>query len=267
MRPDVADAEAPVARSLQLPVISTSTAGDAVRPARDRALFALGPSQADEGVAAALAARGLGFRRVLIEDDGRAFSRGVDAAFARAFAARGGRVARTARNADGVFYKGPPERAALLLVVGSAPVLLAARQRALMLHRGYEARAIPTPYVRIERAPPNTSNIPAAVETFRKRYGEMPSADALAGYDAMNLLCSAIANAIADGYSSDRLRLGTLRALRNPIAYSGSTRPAGAFVGVVVVCGRRGPTWPPEKPPPNILHAAAPRICPPQSVK
>jgi ABC-type branched-subunit amino acid transport system substrate-binding protein len=253
-RLDAVRAEAPVARRLRLPVVSAGTADDRERSAPERALFALGPSPAEEGGAAATAARRLGYSRVFLEHDGSPFGREVIGAFSAAFAGGSGKITRSATDADAIFFKGPADRAALLLSPRAAAVLLTPERRSLMRHRGYAPPAVAVPYVRIERAAPDTSRVPGVVERFRQRYGEIPSGEALAGYDAMSFLGSAVQIAMAAHYPSKRLRAGTLRALRTPFYYFGSTRPASPFVGVAIHCGRRGPPWQVVDPP-RQLHA------------
>jgi ABC-type branched-subunit amino acid transport system substrate-binding protein len=256
LRPDVAAAEAPVARELELPVISPAAAiGTASWPVRSEpAFFALGFRDVDEAHAGALLARLLGYRRVAVLGDGGLAALAEDVAFSRFFSESGGTVVSSAGNrryagsAQAVFYKGPLLRAALLVPIAAAPSVLSPGERVRMAHRGYSA---PITGVAFERVEPATRRSwfwdfanTTYVREFRRRYGAPPDEAALAGYDAFSVFLSALETAESSGR---RDREGVVAALRaGPVATlrgRGSFNAAGllrmdAFSAATVVCGR-----------------------------
>lgn len=256
LRPDVAAAEAPVARELELPVISPAAAlGTASWLVRtEPSLFALGVRDVDEARAGALLAQRLGYRRVAVLGDGGLAARAEDAAFTRFFSESGGAVVsstgsrKVAAAAQAVFYKGPLERAALLLPVAAATVMLSPGERGRMAHRGYSAPITGVAYERIEPAARRSwfSDFVSAtyVREFRRRYGTLPDEAALAGYDAFSVFVSEFESAELAGRAD---RKGTIAALRaNSIATlrgrgsfdAAGLLPTDAFRAATVVCGR-----------------------------
>lgn len=201
LRPDVAAAEATIARELELPVISPAVAvATASWPVRSEpALFALGFRDVDEARAGALLAHVLGFRRIAVLGDGGFVARTEEAIFARVFTESGGAVASSAgdrvpASAQAVFYKGPLERAALLVPIDAAPLVLSQGERVRMSHRGYSTPPTDVAYERVEpvarRSWFGDFTKAAYVREFRRRYGTVPDEAALAGYDAFSVFLS-----------------------------------------------------------------------------
>jgi ABC-type branched-subunit amino acid transport system substrate-binding protein len=255
LRPDVAAAEAPVAKTLRLPVVSPTfaVATDAWRVRHQPALFALGFRDVDEARAGATLAVLLGYRRVALLGDGGPVARTEDAAFTRFFRASGGTVVpinESARlpGAQAVFYKGPLERAALLLPFAASTVVLSPSERIRMTHRGYSAPIIGIPYERIEpvgrRSWFSGFVNDTWVREFRRRYGALPDEAALAAYDAFSVFVSALETAESSG-TGDRggitaaLRTNPIVTLRGRGAFNAAgLLPMDAFRDLTVICGR-----------------------------
>jgi ABC-type branched-subunit amino acid transport system substrate-binding protein len=263
LRSDVVASEAPVARTLGLPVVSPAlvvhAAGWHVRS--EPALFAVGFNDVDEARAAALAARLAGFRRVAALEDGGTASSTEAAAFAESFAESGRDVAvfdddrRAAESAQAVFYKGPVDRPALLVPRDAVDRLLSQSERKRMGHRGYSTPVTAVPYLRIDpkkrlgSARLGTGTL-AVAALFRKRYGALPDEAGLTGFDAMWVLLRAFEHATQRGRPDrrgtiDALRTGAIDTLLGAGTFDGTGVLTGnGYVAAVVMCGRAVERYP-----------------------
>jgi ABC-type branched-subunit amino acid transport system substrate-binding protein len=217
LRTNVAAAEAPLATSLGLPIVSigASNAPQAVRSGAAPALFRIAASDSDEGALAGTIARRRGYRRVApIERAGEA-AREVARGFARTFPEPNAVAAGPgADDPDALLYAAPLARGTFLVPRAAAAAILSADERDRMAHRGYAPAATHALYDRIERAPLLGPPAADAVEArYHARFGIIPGIDALDAYVATEAALSAIQR--AGGAGRRDARALTLAAFRS----------------------------------------------------
>lgn len=199
-------------------------------PTGKRTFFRTSSTDDVQGPAAALWARDLNFRSFYVLDDGEAYGAGVAALFARRAEQIGLKnlgqqtIDKTAKdfstvltavkqaNPDVVYFGG---------TVANGAALLVAQMRAMNIKAAFmgpdaildttlieEAQsAAEGVYATFVGAPPNqvtTDRARKFYEDFKTRWGEEPEAYALSGYDAAQVIISAIRQAQQQGQPVDR---------------------------------------------------------------
>jgi ABC-type branched-subunit amino acid transport system substrate-binding protein len=236
-RSDVAQAEAPVAHALGLPVISgTASSGDG------DTLFRLAGSDEQFGFAGARAARDDGYTQVAIATDGSPRALVIAGAFQQAFSQTGGVTAVSPANATFFAAASGP---AILALPPAARAILTPGQRALFSTRGYQAPVIPDPYEVI--APAGLHESPAEQDVARRfeaRFMEAPSDVAVAFYAATQVLLDAAENSARPDrvHTLAELHRRRFTTVLGDVAFGASgVNLAARFARATIVNGRSHP--------------------------
>ncbi len=215
LRPNVAAAEVPVAKSLELPLLVLSPVALPCTASRSRSdvgptvFVPAGSSMLESrAVASFFGARG---RRFAVLDDGEPVRRAVATCLASTLKAAGGTVTLRASalpddgglarlraeqrrtRSDVVMYLAPAERGTLVCGERASERLETVPTLAEIGHRGYDPSGTPAGCSWIERRlPPADGGYAAFVERYRQRYFEVPSDEAAQAYAAGQVLTAAL---------------------------------------------------------------------------